>query len=136
MTSLAMQLLERDRVPEFLIRRRIRALLAARLCEEDQRDPERQQQRLVDFIRKLGENPVAIEAAAANEQHYEVPAEFYQRVLGPHLEYSCGLFPFSAPQPDAAAAGNLAAAEARMLALTCQRARLDNGQKILELDCG
>ena len=46
MTSLAMQLLERDLVPDFLIRRRIRSLLAARLREEDQGDPERQQQRL------------------------------------------------------------------------------------------
>ena len=40
MTSLAMRLLERDLVPDFLIRRRIRALLAGRLREEDQRDPE------------------------------------------------------------------------------------------------
>ena len=132
MTSLAMNLLERDLVPDFLIRRRIRSLLAARLREEDQRDPERQQQRLSDFLRQLAASPVAIETAAANEQHYEVPTEFYQRVLGKHLKYSSGLF----PHPNAAPAENLAAAEARMLALTCQRARLDNGQRILELGCG
>ena len=36
------------------------------------------------------QSPVAIETAAANEQHYEVPTEFYQRVLGPHLKYSSG----------------------------------------------
>src|SRR5688572_1080648 len=39
MTSLAMNLLERDLVPDFLIRLRIRSLLASRLREEDQRDP-------------------------------------------------------------------------------------------------
>jgi len=132
MTTLAMRMLERDLVPDFLIRRRIRALLAARLLEEDQRDPEKQQQRLVDFIGKLQQSPVAIETAAANEQHYEVPTGFYERVLGPHLKYSCGYF----PHPAAAPAENLQAAEARMLALTCQRARLDNDQRILELGCG
>jgi cyclopropane-fatty-acyl-phospholipid synthase len=132
MTTLAMRLLERDLVPDFLIRRRIRGLLADRLLEEDQRDPEKQQQRLVDFIGHLHQSPVAIETAAANEQHYEVPTEFYTHVLGPHLKYSCGYF----PHPGAAPAENLQAAEARMLALTCQRARLDNGQKILELGCG
>ena len=125
MTSLAMRLLERDLVPDFLIRRRIRALLAARLREEDQRDPEKQQQRLIDFIRKLHASPVAIETAAANEQHYEVPTEFYTRVLGKHLKYSSGYFSASqAPRRPQ----NLEAAEARMLALTCQRARLDDGQ--------
>ena len=38
-------------------------------------------------------SPIAIEADSANEQHYEVPAEFYQRVLGPRLKYSCGYWP-------------------------------------------
>ena len=58
MTSLSMRLLERDLVPDFLIRRRIRSLLAACLREEDQADPERQQQRLMDFVRTLKESPV------------------------------------------------------------------------------
>jgi len=132
MTSLAMRLLERDIVPDFLIRRRIRSLLAARLREEDQRDPERQQQRLIDFIRRLERSPVAIETAAANEQHYEVPTEFYTRVLGKHLKYSSAYY----ADPSAPAAENLDAAEARMLALTCQRARVADGERILELGCG
>lgn len=132
MNSLAMRLLESDLVPDFLIRRRIRSLLAARLREEDQHDPERQQQRLIDFIRRLCQSPVAIKTAAANEQHYEVPTEFYQRVLGKHLKYSSCLY----PHPKSAPAANLEAAEARMLALTCQRARLQDGDRILELGCG
>ena len=81
MNPLAMNLLERDLVPDFLIRRRIRSLLASRLREEDQRDPERQQQRFSEFLRRLVSSPVAIETGAANEQHYEVPTEFYQKVL-------------------------------------------------------
>jgi cyclopropane-fatty-acyl-phospholipid synthase len=132
MTSFAMNLLERDLVPDFLIRRRIRALLAARLREEDQGDPERQQQRLQDFVRRLAASPVAIETAAANEQHYEVPTEFYTRVLGKHLKYSSCYFSARTSLP----AEHLDAAEARMLALTCQRARLADGDRILELGCG
>jgi cyclopropane-fatty-acyl-phospholipid synthase len=132
--TLAMNLLERDLVPDFIIRRRIRSLLAARLREEDQGDPERQQQRLQDFVHRLASSPVAIETAAANEQHYEVPTEFYTRVLGKHLKYSSCYF--SEEDGAGAPAGSLDAAEARMLALTCQRARLANGERILELGCG
>jgi cyclopropane-fatty-acyl-phospholipid synthase len=132
MTTLATRLLERDLVPDFLIRRRIRALLAQRLREEDQGDPERQQRRLSEFLGTLAASPVAIETAAANQQHYEVPTEFYQRVLGRHLKYSCGYF----TAPDAPPSGHLDAAEARMLALTCQRARLADGERVLELGCG
>ena len=132
MTSLAMTLLERDLVPDFLIRHRIRSLLRARLEEAGDGGPERQQQRLQDFVRTLRASPVAIETAAANEQHYEVPTEFYTRVLGKHLKYS-GCY-YQSPG-DAPAAG-LDAAEARMLALTCQRARLADGERILELGCG
>lgn len=131
MTSLAMNLLERDLVPDFLIRRRIRALLAARLREESAGGPERQQQRLQEFVRTLAASPVAIETAAANEQHYEVPTEFYTHVLGKHLKYSgCYYDTTNAP------AEQLDAAEARMLALTCERARLADGERILELGCG
>jgi cyclopropane-fatty-acyl-phospholipid synthase len=132
MTSLAMRLLERDLVPDFVIRRRIRSLLATRLREENAGDPEAQRKRLADFIRALSRSPVAIETAAANEQHYEVPTEFYTRVLGKHLKYSSGYF----PRRDARPADALDAAEARMLALTCERARLADGERILELGCG
>ena len=75
---------------------------------------------------------MAIETAAANEQHYEVPTEFYSRVLGRHRKYSSCYY----PHPNAAPAENLDAAEARMLALTCQRARLADGERIAELGCG
>jgi cyclopropane-fatty-acyl-phospholipid synthase len=136
MTSLAMNLLERDLVPDFLIRRRIRALLGARLAAEDEGDPERQQRRLQRFIRTLSQSPVAVETAAANAQHYEVPTEFYQRVLGRHLKYSCCYFPSAGPGAGAAPARTLDEAETRMLALTCERARLRDGERILELGCG
>jgi cyclopropane-fatty-acyl-phospholipid synthase len=135
-TPLGMRLLERDLVPDFIIRRRIRSLLAARLREEDAGDPESQRKRHADFIRGLCTSPVAIETAAANEQHYEVPTEFYAHVLGKHLKYSSGYYPSATSRPAAHSPDDLDAAEARMLALTCERARLADGERILELGCG
>ena len=131
--TLAMRLLESDRVPDWLIRHRIRDLLAQRLREEDRGNPEAQQEHLMTLVRSLRESPIAIHTAEANEQHYEVPTDFYLRVLGKHLKYSsCYYDDFDINR----AAANLDAAEARMLALTCERAGLRDGERILELGCG
>jgi cyclopropane-fatty-acyl-phospholipid synthase len=121
-------LLERDLLPDAAIRFGIRRLLAARLREEDKGDPEAQQAHFMRFVETLRASPVAIETQAANEQHYELPCEFFERVLGRHLKYSSCYF-----DPGVTA---LDAAEARMLALTCERARLADGDRILELGCG
>jgi cyclopropane-fatty-acyl-phospholipid synthase len=126
--SFSMRLLERDLVPDPIIRRRIRQLLAQRLDEEDEGDPEAQQRHLMKLVEQLRQSPVAIETAVANEQHYEVPTEFYLLVLGKHLKYSSCYY----ESPDEP----LEKAEARMLALTCERARLKDGERILELGCG
>jgi len=42
---------------------------------------------------RLAEAPVAVRADAANAQHYEVPAEFFELCLGPRLKYSSCLYP-------------------------------------------
>jgi len=128
MSSLPFRLLERDQLPDPLIRAGIRRLLAARLREEDRGDPEAQQAHLMRLVEQLRQSPVAIETHAANEQHYEVPSEFFQLVLGRHLKYSSCYFDPGVTSLDAA--------EARMLALTCERARLADGDRILELGCG
>ena len=127
-SAVSMRLLERDLVPDVIIRGRIRSLLAQRLAEEDQGDPERQQQRLRALIAQLKTSPIAINTSDANSQHYEVPTEFYQHVLGPRLKYSSCYYDSPADP--------LGQAEERMLALTCERARLEDGQRILELGCG
>lgn len=131
--SLGMRLLEADRVPDWLIRNRIRALLAQRLREEDRGGPEAQQEHLMTLVRSLRESPIAIHTTEANEQHYEVPTDFYLHVLGKHLKYSsCYYDDFDI----ARAADHLDDAEARMLSLTCERAGLRDGERILELGCG
>jgi len=122
------QLLERNLLPDWLIRYGIRRMLAQRLREEDKGSPEAQQEHLMQLISRLRQGPLAIETAAANAQHYEVPARFFELVLGPQLKYSSALWP--------AGVHTLEQAEQSMLALTCQRAELADGQQILELGCG
>jgi cyclopropane-fatty-acyl-phospholipid synthase len=121
-------LLERNLLPDPLLRFGIRRLLAQRLREEDKGSAEAQRAHLQALIDELRRSPIAIEMAAANEQHYEVPTRFYQLCLGPRLKYSGALWP--------AGVTTLAEAEERMLALYAERAQLADGQDILELGCG
>ena len=83
--SLSYSLLERDLLPDWLIRAGIRRLLAQRLRDEDKGDVEAQQQHLMQFVEELRQSPVAIATREANEQHYELPCEFFELVLGRHL---------------------------------------------------
>jgi cyclopropane-fatty-acyl-phospholipid synthase len=126
--SWSMRLLERDLVPDALVRFGIRRLLKARLEEEDKGDPEAQQQHLMKLISRLRLSPVAINTGDANQQHYELPCGFFEHVLGPHLKYSSCYY----------RTGNetLEQAEADMLQLTAGRAQLQDGDRILELGCG
>lgn len=124
----SLRLLERGLLPDWLIRVGIRRLLRARLAEEDRGGPELNQRALMDLVGRLKVSPVAINTVDANEQHYELPSEFFAAVLGPHLKYSCCYFRH--------AREGLADAEAQMLELTASRARLADGQRILELGCG
>ena len=45
------------------------------------------------FARTMADHPIAEHVQAANDQHYELPPEFFQKVLGPNLKYSCCLYP-------------------------------------------
>ena len=126
--SLSMRLLERGLLPDALIRYGIRRLLRARLEEEDQGDPEAQQLHLMKLIARLRQSPVAVNTADANEQHYELPSGFFERVLGPNLKYSSCYY--RTPNE------TLGEAEAHMLELTTDRAQLQDGDRILELGCG
>lgn len=121
-------LLEADRIPGPAVRAGIRQLLRQRLREESQGGIEAQQARLAAFVEALRTSPIAIETRAANQQHYEVPSEFFRIVLGPHLKYSCACWPEGA--------ATLAAAEAAALHITAGRARISAGDRVLELGCG
>ncbi len=118
-------LLSRDLIPDWAIRAGIRRLLRQRLREIAHPNPT---QRTTEFAAELRRMPVAINTSESKEQHYEVPTRFYQYCLGPRLKYSSCLYERDED--------SLAIAEERMLALTCERARLRDGLHILELGCG
>jgi cyclopropane-fatty-acyl-phospholipid synthase len=121
-------LLEKDLLPDFLIRAGIRRLLKQRLEQERKNNAELQQAHLMNLIAELKNSPIAIHTEDANTQHYEVPTEFYQYCLGKHLKYSSGYWKEGVSDIDTS--------EKDMLELTCERAELANGQDVLELGCG
>lgn len=121
-------LLARNLLPDAAIRLGIRSLLARKLRDEDRGGAERQQAALMEFIAGLDGSPIAVKTAAANEQHYEVPTEFFRKTLGPRMKYSSGFWPDENT--------TFAESEEAMLRLTAQRARLEGARDILELGCG
>jgi len=123
----ALALAERGLVPEPLVRRGIRRLLADRLREERLRH-ERLGPRMDAWLEEMRRAPIALVPELANEQHYELPPAFFELVLGPRLKYSSAFY--SGP------GRSLDQAEREMLAMTCSRADLRDGQQILELGCG
>ncbi len=113
---------ERGLCPIPLIRFGIRKLLQRRL------DEQRETSTHASFLHELTTGPIALSVDAPNRQHYEVPAEFFEQVLGPRMKYSSAYW---ATHDD-----SLEDAEVRMLELTCERAQIADGQDILELGCG
>ena len=127
-TVTAIGLVEQGMVPDRVTRAGIRRLLRQRIRELQPHDCEHTAARLDAFVEMMDAGPVAPLPDKANEQHYELPAEFFSRVLGPRAKYSCCYW-----GPDER---SLEDAEDRALEITCQRARLQDGQHILELGCG
>jgi cyclopropane-fatty-acyl-phospholipid synthase len=128
LSAATIDLCERGLLPDPVTRFGMRRLLAERLRLESAGGGEAEFERFRCRLAELRLSRVAIETQRANEQHYELPAEFFAAVLGPHLKYSCGLWETGV--------SDLAAAEERMLDLTCARAGITDGQEILELGCG
>lgn len=124
----AIELTEQGLVPDQLIRHGIRRLLKQRLNEIHADDAERCNREKMAFIQSMHQADVAPLPELANQQHYEVPTEFYLQVLGPRLKYSSCYWPRGTK--------DLAEAESAALELTCQRAGIENGMDILELGCG
>jgi cyclopropane-fatty-acyl-phospholipid synthase len=124
----AIDWVEQGRVPDSLIRAGIRRLLRARLAQLHANDAQRSAELTEAFIASLRVAELAPVPAKANEQHYEVPAEFFAAVLGQHRKYSSCYY--ESPHQ------SLDEAEAAALRITCERAQLTDGQEVLELGCG
>jgi len=115
-------------VPDFILRRAIRWMLRSRLQEFYSKSFDEKQTHKMNFVNELKTMPIAIVPEKANEQHYEVPTQFFLLTLGKHLKYSCAYY----EHPNS----TLDEAEAKMLSLYCERASLENGQDVLDLGCG
>lgn len=137
--KISLALLERDLLPDAAVRFGIRRLLRQRLADETAGGPGavvRRKQALVDELRQ---SPIALHVGDANEQHYEVPTEFFRHVLGRHMKYSGGYWPDGLGALDGGAefdGAALDASEEAMLELSAERAQLEDGQDVLELGCG
>ena len=126
--SVAIRAAESGWVPDWIVRTGIRGLVGQRLREQRRAagaGPEATRDRHLAAMR---DGPIALAPDTANVQHYEVPAEFFRLVLGPHLKYSCGSWETGAT--------SLAEAEEAMLRLTAVRAGVTDGMRVLDLGCG
>ncbi len=121
-------ILDRGLIPDGMMRAGIRRRLAKRLTQEREGGVAAQDERMRALVLALRSSPVAIETEKANEQHYELPPEFFALCLGARLKYSCAWWDERVRTLDEA--------EEAMLALYAQRAQLKDGQDVLELGCG
>lgn len=121
-------LAERGLAPDILVRAGIKKLLRDRLRECEDLSGEKSWERVNEFVDSMSQAPLALNTDDANSQHYEVPTEFYNYCLGKRKKYSSCYFPTGRESLDRA--------EEIMLAMTCERAGLVDGQDVLELGCG
>jgi cyclopropane-fatty-acyl-phospholipid synthase len=125
--QLADAMIDRGLVPKPLLRHGVRLVLRERLAEQRAIHADRDAA-LARFVEHMRASPIALLPGKANEQHYEVPAEFYALVLGARRKYSSAYY-------DGPNVG-LDEAERAMLAISVERARLADRMDVLELGCG
>ncbi|MCA9406073.1 MAG: class I SAM-dependent methyltransferase [Candidatus Omnitrophica bacterium] len=128
MLKLSQGLLEKGLIPDVFIRFGIRGLLKEKLKEERRNDLEFGYEQKMKLINQLKGSPIAVNTQEANQQHYELPTEFFRYCLGTHLKYSGCYY--------REGVNDLSQAEEDMLRITTERADLRDGQSVLELGCG
>ena len=126
--KLALSFTSRDWLPDLLIRRGIRHLVRQRLHEISHKNVEELASIKTAFIANMSRSAIALHPDKANIQHYEIPSEFFHRVMGPHMKYSSGYWPCGVE--------SLSESEEAALGETCAHADLHDGQSILDLGCG
>lgn len=112
-------------------------MLGAMLADLDQGSHEANVRAKMAYVADLHTRVLAEKTEDANEQHYEVPAEFYEFVMGRYKKYSCGIWPEGQSTSGRVLRSGLDASEAAALELVCERAELtDSGLKVLDMGCG
>ncbi|XP_024532357.1 (S)-coclaurine N-methyltransferase [Selaginella moellendorffii] len=115
-----------QKLPDFLVRRLIRRDVASQLRYLYGLSAEEQLQGLVNFVQNAKQMPVMEAGGSFRDELYDV--DFFKLLLGKHLKYSCLLYEdpsFTDEQ-----------AEEAMFKLCCDRARIEDGQRILDLGGG
>jgi cyclopropane-fatty-acyl-phospholipid synthase len=120
--------LQSGRYPDWILRPIVRSVLQRGLRVGYGSGVERLANAKRAMLRKFQRGPIAIHTQDANIQHYEVDSRFFELVLGPWLKYSCCYW--------SEGINDLAAAEREMLSLTCKRAGIQDGMRVLDLGCG
>lgn len=126
--NIAHDISETGLLPDSILRHGIRRLLRLRLQEIHADDLQSVADSKQAFITMMASSKIAVVPEKANEQHYEVPSEFFREVLGARLKYSCAFWPDATQSLDSA--------EKEALRMSCERAELKDGMDILELGCG
>lgn len=120
--------MEQGLVPDPVIRFGIRSLLKQRLQDMRVQEQKSAEGFLKVYADLLRQSPLAIMTKQANEQHYEVPTEFYELCLGRHKKYSACYWDDHISE--------LEEAEQKALDISIARAEIKDGMRILELGCG
>lgn len=165
LTERCIPLIHLGLVPDWVIRFGIRLQLKDHLRLLASDDCETELHRKLDIVQKLRDMPIAVETEAANEQHYEVPAEFYSlclvRALATvptdgadaatnscaHIHYllhwDCSSKKLSQGPCKKYSSGlwnspttTFEESEVAMLDLYCERAGVKDGMSIVDLGCG
>lgn len=124
LVNVAIRQLQDAPFPDFVTRPAIDSLVSEARKRLDREGPHDS----AAFAAEMARRAIAEHTDAANDQHYELPPEFFRICLGERLKYSCCLYP--------TAETTLDEAEELALAETCEHAGLEDGQSILELGCG
>ncbi|KDQ55855.1 hypothetical protein JAAARDRAFT_133704 [Jaapia argillacea MUCL 33604] len=122
-------LLDQGLIPDSIVRPVIRTLCRQRLRDIDHGSFEANHSAKMKWIEQVkARATIADLTEKANEQHYEVSTKFILSCLGPFAKYSSCLYPTGKE--------TLAEAEILMLESYCEKAKLRDGQDVLDLGCG
>jgi len=128
MAQYAESLAEGGYIPYYLLRRGIQFRCGQVLQELRKSNVESEQSEKTQYVKSLKTFPIAINTPDANEQHYEVPTEFFKLVLGKNMKYSSCYFTSKTKSLDEA--------EDEMLSMYCEKAGIVDGMDIMDLGCG
>ena len=113
------KLIDYGLIPEVILRMIIRLQINNRISLSDTN---------TNIVELFSKGEISTHSNDANMQHYEIPVDFFNMILGAMMKYSSGLI----LKPN----DNLNQLELNMLDIVSKRANLSNNQNVLDLGCG